>query len=253
MLTLSVNDLTVRFASRPVLDKISATFYGGEMVAVIGRNGVGKTTFIKALANLVSHSGTVTLHDDSEGRMFSVHDMAYVPQLEAVTSRLTVFETVLLGLVRDLHWKVSDEQLDTVMKVLAELHLEELSHRPVCNLSGGQKQLVFMAQAFVSNPRVLLLDEPTSALDLRHQLIVMDLARCHTCERGLVTLFVTHDLMLASRYSHRLLLLDGGRIRALDTSERVLLPHLLGDVYDIEASVERTRSGFLGVVPIRPL
>ena len=94
---------------------------------------------------------------------------------------------------------------------------------------------------------------PTSALDLRHQLVVMDLARKYTRENGAITLFVVHDLMLASRYSSRLLMLHEGRIKAFDTAERVLHPHLLGDVYDVEASVERTRPGFLNVIPVRPL
>ena len=105
----------------------------------------------------------------------------------------------------------------------------------------------------MSRPKVLLLDEPTSALDLRHQLVVMDLARKYTQENGAITLFVVHDLMLASRYSSRLLMLHEGRIKAFDTAERVLHPYLLGDVYDVEASVERTRPGFLNVIPVRPL
>ena len=99
----------------------------------------------------------------------------------------------------------------------------------------------------------MLMDDPKSALDLRHQLVVMDLARKYTRESGAITLFVVHDLMLASRYSSRLLMLHEGRIKAFDTAERVLHPHLLGDVYDVEASVERTRPGFLNVIPVRPL
>ena len=160
---------------------------------------------------------------------------------------------VLLGLVKDLRWKVTDEQLERVTDTLMELGLDGLALKPVCSLSGGQKQLVFMAQAFVSRPRVLLLDEPTSALDLRHQLVVMDLARKYTQENGAITLFVVHDLMLASRYGSRLLMLHEGRIKAFDTAERVLLPYLLGDVYDVEACVERTPPGFLNVIPVRPL
>ena len=78
-------------------------------------------------------------------------------------------------------------------------------------------------------------------------------ARKYTRENGAITLFVVHDLMLASRYSSRLLMLHEGRIKAFDTAERVLHPHLLGDVYDVEASVERTRPGFLNVIPVRPL
>ena len=246
MLTLSIQNLSVHFSGNHVINDVSATLHGGEMVAVVGRNGVGKTTLIKAIARLIKRSGDVALYDD-KGNLFSDRDIAYVPQLESVTSRLTAFEMVLLGLVKDLRWKVTDEQIEKVADTLAELGLDSLSR------SGGQKQLVFMAQAFVSRPKVLLLDEPTSALDLRHQLVVMDLARKYTRENGAITLFVVHDLMLASRYSSRLLMLHEGRIKAFDTAERVLHPHLLGDVYDVEASVERTRPGFLNVIPVRPL
>ncbi|MFQ8887013.1 MAG: hypothetical protein ACLR7Z_00255 [Bilophila wadsworthia] len=159
---------------------------------------------------------------------------------------------VLLGLVKDLRWKVTDEQIEKVADTLAELGLDSLSRKPVCSLSGGQKQLVFMAQAFVSR-QGLAAGRTHECADLRHQLVVMDLARKYTRENGAITLFVVHDLMLASRYSSRLLMLHEGRIKAFDTAERVLHPHLLGDVYDVEASVERTRPGFLNVIPVRPL
>ena len=175
MLTLSIRNLSVHFSGNHVINDVSATLHGGEMVAVVGRNGVGKTTLIKAIARLIKRSGDVALYDD-KGNLFSDRDIAYVPQLESVTSRLTAFEMVLLGLVKDLRWKVTDEQI----LISADLGLDSLSRKPVCSLSGGQKQLVFMAQAFVSRPKVLLLDEPTSALDLRHQLVVMDLARKYT-------------------------------------------------------------------------
>ena len=169
MLTLSIQNLSVHFSGNHVINDVSATLHGGEMVAVVGRNGVGKTTLIKAIARLIKRSGDVALYDD-KGNLFSDRDIAYVPQLESVTSRLTAFEMILLGLVKDLRWKVTDEQIEKVADTLAELGLDSLSRKPVCSLSGGQKQLVFMAQAFVSRPKVLLLDEPTSALDLRHQL-----------------------------------------------------------------------------------
>ena len=106
---------------------------------------------------------------------------------------------VLLGMVKNLRWKVNDKQIEKVMDTLAELGLDSRGRKPVCSLSGGQKQLVFMAQAFVLRPKVLLLDEPTNALDLPHQLVVMGLARKYTQENGAITLFVVHDLMLASR------------------------------------------------------
>ena len=91
------------------------------------------------------------------------------------------------------------------------MQISHLADRPVASLSGGQKQLVFMAQAFVSRPRVLLLDEPTSALDLRHQLIVMQAARSYAKTTGAAVLAIVHDLMLAARFSDKLLRLRYSR------------------------------------------
>ena len=91
---------------------------------------MGKTTLIKAIARLIKRSGDVALYDD-KGNLFSDRDIAYVPQLESVTSRLTAFEMVLLGLVKDLRWKVTDEQIEKVADTLAELGLDSLSRKPV--------------------------------------------------------------------------------------------------------------------------
>ena len=135
MLTLSIQNLSVHFSGNHVINDVSATLHGGEMVAVVGRNGVGKTTLIKAIARLIKRSGDVALYDD-KGNLFSDRDIAYVPQLESVTSRLTAFEMVLLGLVKDLRWKVTDEQIEKVADTLAELGLDSLSRKPVRSCRG---------------------------------------------------------------------------------------------------------------------
>ena len=254
MATLEITDLTFAFgAGRPkVIDRVSAVFKGGEITTVIGRNGGGKTTLLRSIARLLRASGTVRLSDEA-GRPLSGDETAYVPQLSQVNSKLTVFEMVLLGLVSDLKWRISEEQSERVEAVLAELGLTELGQQPMAGLSGGQKQLVFLAQAFVSRPKALLLDEPTSALDLRHQLLVMNLVRDYTRRHRSATVVVAHDLMLAARYSDKLLMLHQGRVKSFEVSEKVLRPDLLAEVYKVEASVERTRSDFLTVVPLHPL
>ena len=120
MLTLSIQNLSVHFSGNHVINDVSATLHGGEMVAVVGRNGVGKTTLIKAIARQIKRSGDVALYDD-KGNLFSDRDIAYVPQLESVTSRLTAFEMVLLGLVKDLRWKVTDEQIEKFQKAQEQM------------------------------------------------------------------------------------------------------------------------------------
>lgn len=252
MLKLNIENIRVKYAERVVLNGISAQFRGGEMTSVVGKNGIGKTTLIKAIAKLIKHSGTVSLTDD-KGSVYSASDMAYLPQMSTSDSKLTVFEMVLLGLVKHLRWRVSEEQIEQAAGVLKQLNLLHLSNQPFHQLSGGQKQLVSMARSLVSGPKVLLLDEPASALDIRHQLMVMDLARKYTKQTGAVTIFVEHDLTLAARYSDRMLLLDDAKIKAFDTPEQVLRPDVLEKVYRVKVKVEKTSLGSLNVIPIEPL
>jgi iron complex transport system ATP-binding protein len=251
MLALEIHGLSVKYGGVTILDKISVDFSGGEMVAVIGKNGVGKTTFIKAVAGLLPHSGWKRLDDG--GTAYTDKAISYVPQMNSSSSRLTVFEMVLLGLVKDLRWKVGEEQLTKAESALNELGLAQLADQPFHKLSGGQKQLIFMAQSFISHPKVLLLDEPTSALDLRHQLIVMEQAKKYTRRTGAVTLFVVHDLMLAARYSDKMILIDDAGIRMQGTPEKVLFPDLLEEVYGVSVVVEKNSRGPFTIIPQVPL
>ncbi len=251
MTHLTLENFSVSFGKNRVLNDISCVFQGGELVSVIGQNAGGKTTLLKAIAGFIPHSGRI------ETNVAKASDLrvsvAYVPQLTHVTSRLTVFEMVLLGLVKDLSWRVSKETFDRVDRTLHELNINQLAHTPVHQLSGGQKQLVFMAQAFVRQPKILLLDEPTSALDLRHQLVVMNAARRYTDTTEAVTIVVVHDLLTAARFSDKILLLGNGGVRKFDTPENVLDPNMLADVYQVSVSVERTDPGFLNVIPLKAL
>ena len=206
----------------------------------------------KTVAGLLPHAGSALLREDS-GEVGTRRDIAYVPQLGAMNTRLTVFEMVLLGLIGSLGWRVTPEQTAQVEEVLRELGLLAIARQPFSTLSGGQRQLVTMAQSLIGRPKVLLLDEPTSALDLRHQLIVMNLAQDYTRRTGAITLFVAHDLTLTSRYGDRILLLQGGKVRAFDSPQEVLRPEPLEEVYQVGVSLQATQMGFLSVIPTKPL
>ena len=231
-LELRVENLNVGFGRRTVLRDISFTVHSGEFICLLGQNAAGKTTLFKAVSNLIASSGRVTLCEN--GKALPRSAIAYLPQLTQVQSRLTVFEMVMLGLGRRLSWRVTPDIFERVDQTLHAMQISHLADRPVASLSGGQKQLVFMAQAFVSRPRVLLLDEPTSALDLRHQLIVMQAARSYAKTTGAAVLAIVHDLMLAARFSDKLLMLGDGTIRRF-------------------AAVERSQEGLLTVIPMTPL
>ena len=241
MIELTLDKLAVSYGQNPVLSNISANIKGAQLISVIGHNGSGKTTLLKAIAGLVHHQGDVFVKQD--GQDVPVSAIRYVPQLSNISSTLTVFEMVLLGLVKTLSWRAT----------LHALEIDKLAHVPVNRLSGGQRQLVFLAQVFVSEPKVLLLDEPTSALDLRHQLIVMNAVREYTQKNEAITLVIMHDLLTAARFSRQILLLERGTLSILDEPELVLQAQRLERIYNVSVSIEKTASDFLNVVPIKPL
>lgn len=251
MIELTLDKLGVSYGQNPVLYDICAHVKGPQLISVIGHNGSGKTTLLKAIAGLIPSQGEISLTEN--GSNIATSAIRYVPQLSTIASTLTVFEMVLLGLVKTLSWRVSQEIFDKVDATLHALEINELAHTPVNKLSGGQRQLVFLAQAFVSQPKVLLLDEPTSALDLRHQLIVMNAVREYTRKNGAITLVIMHDLLTAARFSEQILLLEKGTLSILDEPELVLQAQRLERIYNVSVSIEKTASDFLNVVPIKPL
>ncbi|WP_304855296.1 ABC transporter ATP-binding protein [uncultured Parasutterella sp.] len=251
MATLQIDSLSCAYKGKPVLNCVHAEFSSGRLTAILGRNGAGKTTLIRCIAGLHDYCGEVRLTDKE--KVLDRSHIAYLPQLEKITSSLTAFETILLGLTKQLTWKVSQEQLQKVSDVIRELKLEALADTPVKSLSGGQKQLVFLAQAFVLEPKILLLDEPTSALDIRHQLVVMDTVAKYCKEKDAIALFVIHDLMLASRYSDSILFLHDGKVHALDRPENVLHSSVIDPIYQIESLIEKNSLGLTTLTPIRPL
>jgi iron complex transport system ATP-binding protein len=249
MISLTTKDIKLGFSNKLVLRGINASFQQGTLNSIIGVNGAGKTLYVKSIANLVSHSGTVLLMQDNS--LLGYDTVAYVPQMTAVASELTVFEMILLGKVRQLLWRVKQAVLDEVDRVLRLLNLSDLSGQRFSTLSGGQKQLVIMAQSIVSQPKVLLLDEPTSALDLRHQIEVLDIAKKYSIENGAITLVVMHDLSLVSRYSDTVMILHGGMVLKHGTPHEVMKKELLEEVYGIEVEVTTTPQGYKTVTPIR--
>ena len=202
---LSAKDVRFSYGSAEVLKGVTVDHAApGQITATIGPNAAGKTTFFKCIAGLLKPNGVIEL-DGKDLRDCSREEVTrrvtYLPQESPVNAVLTVFEAVLLARKHTLSWRVTDEDLQSVTGVLEDLDIEDLSTRFLNELSGGQKQLVSIAQALVREPDVLLLDEPTSSLDLQRQLEVLDLVRRVTRERNIVTLISVHDLNLAARYA----------------------------------------------------
>ena len=252
MTSLSLHQLSVHLGRKSILDNIDAAFKGGEFAAILGPNGAGKTTLLKAMMGLVPSKGQVR-GLDTHGNALPRTAYSYLCQLNKSSSQLTVIEVVLLGLVHQLNWRITDEQEHLAESILRELGLVQLATRSFCHLSGGQQQLVSLAQALVGRPSVLLLDEPTSALDLKHQVQVLDLARDYTQQQQCITVAVLHDLSMAARYCDHLVLLDKGCVQRQGTPGEVLSEKTLSRVYQVEVDVGHCSQGHAYVTPVRLL
>jgi iron complex transport system ATP-binding protein len=215
---------------------------GGEVVAVIGPNGAGKSTLFRRVAGLVGGPGEVVVAG-------ARRPPCYLPQENASRAVLTVYEAVLLARKQagGGGWSVGEGDLAAVDGVLDELGLASLAFRNLAELSGGQRQLVSLAQTLVREPEILLMDEPTSALDLNRQFEVLSLVRRLARERGLCVLVAIHDLNQALRFADRVMVLAAGRLQAFGTPDEVITPALLERVYGVRARVERAGAPFVVV------
>jgi iron complex transport system ATP-binding protein len=248
LVTIEINALQVRYGARTVLHGLTLSLRPGRVLGVVGPNGSGKSTLVKALAGQLPYTGTVRF----DGSALRPKSVGYMPQDVQAPAALTVLDVALLGRIGRLRLKVSAQDLDAVQQVLQQLGVADLAGRYLGELSGGQRQLVFLAQALVSEPKVLLLDEPISALDIRHQLEVLQVVQATTLARGLCTVMVLHDLNAAARFADEVAILQAGRLLAWGLPAQVLTAGHVAQAFGVDAEALTCRDGTPVLVPRRP-
>jgi len=238
-----------------VLRDIHLEALPGEVTVIIGPNASGKSTLLKCVAGLLKPAGTIRL-DGKKTSEFKKDKIAqwvgYLPQENSFRAVLTVFEAILLGRVQSLSWRVGKEDLASALKVIEELGIEKLASRFLHELSGGQKQMVSMAQALVRQSRVILLDEPLTSLDLRYELEILDLLRKITVQRRITTVIALHDLNQAARYADKVVILKDGDVCAFGKPETVLTSQTIEAVYGVICKVT-TDNGVLQITSLNSI
>ena len=254
VVTIKADGLSIYYGNRCVLSNVSFVAKPGEVTVVIGPNGAGKTTLLKTLAGIIPpNSGDVFFNNNRLSRMrreYISKFVSYLPQENVVPGILTVFEVVLLGRVPHLTWKLSEEDIRITTKTMEELGIKVHAKKYANQLSGGERQVVLVAQALVREPEVLLLDEPVSNLDIRNKLEILDLIKNITEEKKVTTLIVLHDLNLAAKYADELIVLSGGKVYAKGNPHKVLNESIIQSVYGIEAEIVKYNGGSV-VIPLR--
>jgi len=252
---IALRALTVVLGGRPVVDEIDLAVGRGEWLALIGPNGGGKTTLLRAIAGLVPYSGTVELDGRptiSLPRREVSRLLAVVPQDPSTPPWMTVGEFVLLGRTPHLGPLAKEGRRDreAAARALDRLDLLDYRERPLGTLSGGEKQRAVVARALAQEAPIVLLDEPTAALDIGHQQQALELVDALRQESELTLVAAMHDLTLAAQYADRMVLLDHGRVVADGAPDAVLTEAAIARHYGASIDVVPV-NGRLAVVPRR--
>lgn len=243
---LVLDQVQVTFQRRRVLTDVSCSLEHGQIVGLVGPNGAGKSTLLQAIAGAQPHAGAIRF----DGESIKQSLVGYMPQHAQVRADLTVMEVVLLGRHERLGWRVDPAIMSAAAQILSDFGLAHLAARPMRTLSGGQGQLVMLAQRLLREPKLLLLDEATSALDLAHQMRVFALLRAYVSRTGALVIFAIHDLNLAARHTDSVVLLGKGGLIGAGPFDTVVTPSSLRNVYGVEAEFLQCRNGRPVILPV---
>lgn len=238
MSAVRAENLSVHFNGRKAVDDASLQLGAGALIGLIGPNGAGKTTLLRAIANLVPFTGDVYLKNENIAAIDRRHlarRLAYMPQGHEVYWPLTAARVVALGRLPHLpaFRRPSLEDIRIIREVMKSTDTHTFAERNVMTLSGGERARVMLARALAVDAEILMVDEPVAALDPYHQLQIMSLLRDLT-KRGTTIIVVTHDLTLAARFCHQLVLMHAGKIVAQGETQDVLKDDNLNTAYNID-------------------
>jgi len=247
---LVIRDLHTGYRHKKIIDGLTTPqLPRGQITALLGPNGSGKSTLLRALADLNPAQGSIRLNGEELTTLPSVkraQKVVYLPQSLPAGVHLHALESVIVA--RRASGNSHGDAHTEALAILEKLGVGHLAMHYLDQLSGGQKQLIGLAQSLIRQPDLLLLDEPLSALDLNYQFHVMDIVARETRLRNIVTVVVIHDINIALRHAQYAVMLKTGALIASGIPDEVVTPPNLATVYGVRGRVERCSQGLPHVV-----
>ncbi len=246
---ISVDNLHKNYGSKIVLSNVSVDFPARSITSLIGPNGAGKSTLLMMMARLLNpSSGNVLLQgsDVSELRIseYAKH-VATLRQSPSFNMRLTVQELVAFGRFPHSRGSLTPQDQQAIDEAIAFLSLQPLRDAYINKISGGQRQMAFLAMTMAQQTDVLLLDEPLNNLDMKHAVQIMQALRRLCDEQGRTVILVIHDINFAANYSDHIVALKDGALHYSGATHEVVTEQRLGGLYELDFEITRSARGLV--------
>jgi len=247
MNSLEVRNIYFSYDNRDVIRNVSFNIEEGEFLSIIGPNGSGKSTLLKTLNNVyIPKSGEIQVKGkpvDSYKKKDLAKLIALVPQDTNIDFEFKVQEIVAMGRhpYKGRFQREDKDDMDIVYKSMELTNTFDIKDRLINEISGGERQRVFIAKALAQDPEIILLDEPTSHLDINHQMDILSLLRRLNEEKKITVVLVIHDINLACRYSDRIVLLKNGEIVGAGSPEEVITTVNVEQTYGMKVAIEKNK------------
>ncbi|KAB3533460.1 ABC transporter ATP-binding protein [Alkaliphilus pronyensis] len=244
---IEVKNLSVSFNSKAVLNNLSIEIKKGSFTAIIGPNGCGKSTLVKAVAGLISTDSGVIIVDGKLRNKYKrkefARKVAFLMQFGTSCDGVTARDLVEYGRnpYRRLFKRQTKEDEEIIEWAIEKTHLREFENRMLNKLSGGERQRAFLAMAIAQQTEVLILDEPTNHLDIKYQYETLNLVKKLNQESNITVICILHDINQALRYSDNIIVMKEGRIVTNGATETCVTKELMQDVYEIKCDVIKRR------------
>ncbi|WP_434355636.1 iron chelate ABC transporter ATP-binding protein VctC [Parasalinivibrio latis] len=238
---ISLKNLTKLFGNTAVVDKASASFKKGEVTAIIGPNGAGKSTLLSMACRLLSRDEGEVWIESKElvewDTKTLAKKLAVLRQSNNITMRFTVRELVSFGRFPHSGGRLTKEDDVIIDRAIRYLDLEAIQHNYLDKLSGGQRQLAFIAMVIAQDTDYVFLDEPLNNLDIKHARQIMTNIRTLARELGKAVVIVIHDINFASCFSDNIIALKKGKVMVQGTVEEVIQSDVLTAIYETPFTV----------------
>lgn len=232
---LKIENLSVSYGKKQVIFDLSAEFWAGRFTAILGRNGSGKSSLLSCICGTKDYSGKILLEERDISAIPSrerAKKLSYLPQSLPVT-QFSVYETVAFGREPYTTFKLSEKDIEIIENSIEKCGISHLKNKKISEISGGERQMAYLAMTLAQDADVIMLDEPTTYMDAPHARKFLDILS-EEVKGGKTVVAVMHDLTGAVKYADNIILIDGGHLVFEGTKEKCLEKRAIEKVMEVE-------------------